>query len=126
MDGKLYADGKLIGTEGRLVMPEFKAISVPGDLIQEEPAEIKVVSDEPVKPKRAPRTHRFLHPTKGWRMFARHGKANRRRKLIRQGVLSVRNSHAFAHEFRKWTPDRRLLAISQGRYPKTIGDPQLA
>lgn len=37
--------------------------------------------------------HQFIHPTKGWRMFARPGKANSRRKLIRQGMLMVPESH---------------------------------
>lgn len=40
--------------------------------------------------------HPFLHPTKGWRSFARpaKGKSNRRRKLIRMGGLLVGGSNA--------------------------------
>lgn len=33
--------------------------------------------------------HPWLHPTKGWRQFARPRKTNRRRKLILQGRLMV-------------------------------------
>lgn len=46
-------------------------------------------------------THRFLHPTKGWRMFARPRKTNRRRKLIPQGVLLVPHCKAYAKNFRR-------------------------
>ena len=47
---------------------------------------------KPTKMKRVKvgRTHHaFLHPTKGWRKFARPRKTNRRRKLIPMGRFLV-------------------------------------
>lgn len=49
----------------------------------------------PEPPKMIRTHHPFLHPTKGWRSFARPGKTNRRRKLIHQGALLVPESRAF-------------------------------
>lgn len=44
-----------------------------------------------VKPRktRVSGIHPWLHPTKGWRDFARPRGTNKRRKLIRQGELMV-------------------------------------
>lgn len=53
--------------------------------------------------------HPFLHPTKGWRSFARPGKANRRRKLIRVGAGMVPNSHAFRVNALRWSPCRHQV-----------------
>lgn len=56
--------------------------------------------DEPVEMIRT--HHPFLHPTKGWRSFARPGKANRRRKLIAQGSNLVPGSRANLIRHRRW------------------------
>lgn len=53
--------------------------------------------------------HPFLHPTKGWRNFARPGKANRRRKLIPTGYLMVPKSHAYRINRLQWTPCRHQI-----------------
>jgi hypothetical protein len=47
----------------------------------------EAIGDRPTKFVRT--THPWLHPTKGWRQFARHGKANRRRKLVPQGQIYI-------------------------------------
>lgn len=52
--------------------------------------------------------HPFLHPTKGWQKFAHHGKANRRRKLIRQGMLQVPHSKANGRYLRELLGGWRL------------------
>lgn len=39
--------------------------------------------------------HKWLHPTKGWRMFARPRGTNKRRKLIPAGACQVRGSHEY-------------------------------
>lgn len=50
--------------------------------------------------------HAFLHPTKGWRSFARPGKANRRRRLNRTGFLMVEQSRAHRLNALHWNPCR--------------------
>lgn len=50
-----------------------------------------IVDFDPEPPK--VRTHHaWLHPTKGWRNFARPSGTNRRRRLIHQGALFVPGS----------------------------------
>lgn len=51
--------------------------------------------------------HPWLHPTKGWRNFARPSGTNRRRRLIPVGAGMVPGSHEY---------NRRSL--SGGRWPK--------
>lgn len=80
--GDIHVDGKLVGIEGKVAIPN---------------------NEEPIV-KRT--THRFLHPTKGWRQFSRPGKTNRRRKLIRTGVLMVPNCHAYRKEALRYNPSR--------------------
>lgn len=55
--------------------------------------------------------HPFLHPTKGWRSFARPGKANRRRKLIPTGVGMVPKSHAYRARQLQWSPCRHQVSV---------------
>lgn len=63
-------------------------------------------------------THPFLHPTKGWRNFARPAGTNRRRKLIHQGWLSVRKSHAYRIAALRWDPSRANFAKTQAPVPQ--------
>jgi hypothetical protein len=57
--------------------------------------------------------HPFLHPTKGWRRFARPGKANRRRKLIHQGYLMVKDSNAYNRSQLRLNPCRHQQYAKQ-------------
>lgn len=63
---------------GQAVSDEAVKLVQGGDLIHPTPTA-----------SRRNRPHPWLHPTKGWRNFARPRKTNRRRKLIPQGRLEV-------------------------------------
>jgi hypothetical protein len=53
--------------------------------------------------------HPFLHPTKGWRNFARPAGTNRRRKLIPTGFLMVRKSRSYRLSQLRWSPCRHQI-----------------
>lgn len=61
-------------------------------------------------------THPFLHPTKGWRNFARSAGTNRRRKLVHQGWLLVPRSAAWRIAKLRWDPSRANLAKERALY----------
>lgn len=53
-----------------------------------------------MEPKIIRTTHPWLHPTKGWRHFARPAGTNRRRRLIFQGQLMVLKDFRTVREVR--------------------------
>ena len=72
------------------ITPEqFEIIKTGHFHVAEEDTVVKAVDHAAEdKPKRRSH-HPWLHPTKGWRQFARPRKTNRRRKLIPVGRLMV-------------------------------------
>lgn len=74
--------------------------------------------------------HPFLHPTKGWRQFARPGKPGQRRRLIPQGINAVHDSAAHNARLRRETGFRltrakimRAEGFGLGRYGKKRKSP---
>ena len=72
---------------GAIARPVVFPDGLPTEEMQMEVAMGDRIEHGDDRPKRT--HHPWLHPTKGWRMFSRPRGTNKRRKLVKQGLLCV-------------------------------------